>query len=228
MVKPEDELKVRYRGHSCVEIKGKNHILIDPDFTHEPDPGVKYICITHAHEDHIGQVAEVPAGTVLASPDVCEIAAQMGVPRERLQPVVPGEQVMNIKILPGYSMVDNPLYTFFYMLFRWRYPKPGGTPLSFLVEDEITLLHIGDAHKAPLELHPDLLCLPWRTTPFQSKRYKRTLMDMANYFAPRYILPVHYDLNYTQADPREINERTNTTILNGYGWYGFANKNMME
>jgi len=74
-------LKIRYLGHSCVEIVGKHHILIDPDFTRDPEPNVEYICITHAHKDHIGRVAETPGGIVLAAADVCEIAASLGVPR---------------------------------------------------------------------------------------------------------------------------------------------------
>ncbi|HMN15046.1 MAG TPA: MBL fold metallo-hydrolase, partial [Bellilinea sp.] len=105
-------MKIRYLGHSCVEIIGQHHILIDPDFMRNPDPGVEYICISHAHKDHIGRVAEVPTGIVLASSDVCEIAEKMGVPHTRLRPVTPGEQVDNISILPGYSMVDQPVYTF--------------------------------------------------------------------------------------------------------------------
>jgi L-ascorbate metabolism protein UlaG (beta-lactamase superfamily) len=217
-------LKVRYLGHSCVEIKGRHHILIDPDFTREPDPGVEYICVTHAHKDHIGRVAEVPTGIVLASADVCEIAAQMGVPRERLHPVKAGDEVAGIKVLPGYSQVGGFFYTIVNLMFRWRMPDPGGTPLSFLVEDDITLLHIGDAHDVPLLQRPDLLCLPWRTPPFQPARYKTALMEMANRFAPRYILPIHYDLNHTIADPHEINGRTNATVLDGHCWYGFENK----
>jgi L-ascorbate metabolism protein UlaG (beta-lactamase superfamily) len=220
----EAVLKIRYLGHSCVEITCKHHILIDPDFTRDPEPGVEYICITHAHKDHIGRVADVPSGIVLASPDVCEIAASLGVPRERLHPVVPGEQVANIQVLPGYSRVNDPIYTFFSLLFRWRLPDPGGTPLSFLVQDEADLLHIGDAHEAPLPLHPDILCLPWRTTPFGAKRYKHILIRMANRFAAPYILPIHYDLPGTEADPRELTKQVNATVLEGKGWYGFHEK----
>lgn len=217
-------MKMRYLGHSCVEIIGKNHILLDPDFTRNPEPGVEYICVTHAHKDHIGRVAEVPTGIVLASPDVCEIAEKMGVPYTRLRPVTPGEQVDNISILPGYSMVDQPVYTFFYILFRRRRPDLGGTPLSFLVQDEADLLHIGDAHKAPLTVLPDILCLPWRTTPFGSQRYKSTVIRTAKQFAAPYILPIHFDLSGTEASPLEIKERINATVLNGDNWHSFRNK----
>lgn len=221
-------MKVRYLGHSCVEITGKHHILIDPDFTREPLPGVEYICITHAHNDHILRVAEVSGGVVLASPDVCEIAAGLGVPRERLRPVRSGEQVENIRVLPGYSQTNGALYTLVVLLFKRRRPEPAGTPLSFLVEDEASLLHIGDAHEAPLAVQPDILCLPWRTTPFQSERYKRTLLRMANGFNPCYILPIHHDLPHTQANPHEIEGRVNAVVLDGYGWYGFQDKKKLE
>lgn len=227
-LKTESELKVRYLGHSCVEIEGRHHILIDPDFTHEPEPGVEYICISHAHRDHIARVADVPTGMVLASADVCEIAAQMGVPRERLHPVTAGDEIANIKILPGYSQIGGFFYILFNLMFRWRMPDPGGTPLSFLVEDDITLLHIGDAHDARLPERPDLLCLPWRTSPFRAEPYKEALIEMANRFSPRYILPIHYDLEHTEADPREINGRTNAAVLDGYGWNQFENRNLME
>jgi L-ascorbate metabolism protein UlaG (beta-lactamase superfamily) len=221
-------LKLRYRGHSCVEIKGRHHILIDPDFTREPDPGVEYICVTYGHRHHIGRIADVQTGTVLASLDVCEIAGRMGVPRNRLHPVKPGEKVGPVKILPGFIPFDDFVNTFFKVLFLGRQPDPGGTPLSFLVEDEISLLHIGDTHRAPLSECPDLLCLPWHTPPFRADHYKNTLIEMVNYFSPRYILPIHYDLEHTQADPQEIDGRTNAVLLNGYGWYGFTNKKLAD
>lgn len=214
-------MKVRFLGHSCVEISGKHHILIDPDFTRDPLPVVEYICITHAHDDHIQRVADVSSGVVLASPDVCEIAAKLGVPRERLRPVWPGEQVENIRVLPGYSQTNGVLYTLIVLFFKRHKPEPAGTPLSFLVEDEASLLHIGDAHEAHLAVHPDILCLPWRTTPFQVERYKRTLLRMANGFSPSYILPIHYDLPHSQADPSEIKGRTNAIVLGGEDWYEF-------
>lgn len=221
-------MKVRYLGHSCIEIIGKHHILIDPDFMRNPDPGVEYICISHAHKDHIGRVVEVPTGTILASNDVCEIAAKMGVPRERLCPVKPGEHIGNIDILLGYSMVDQPVYTFFYFLFRRRRPDPGGIPLSFLVQDEADLLHIGDAHEAPLTVRPDILCLPWRTIPFGLKRYKSTVIRTAKQFAAPYILPIHYDLSGMEADPLEIASRVYSTVLDGERWHFFKKKQIVS
>ena len=221
-------MKVRYLGHSCVEIIGQHHILIDPDFTRDPEPGVEYICISHAHKDHIGRVAEVTSGLVLASPDVCEIAAEIGVPRERLKPVKPGDQVANIQILPGYSQGSGFVYKFFYVLFRRRFPEPSGTPLSFLIKDEATLLHIGDAHDAPLPVSPDILCLPWRTTPFRAQTYKEILIRLANQFEAPYVLPIHHDLPYAITDPLELRGKINADVLDSIQWHHFQNKTLVK
>ena len=217
-------MKIRYLGHSCVEILGKHHILIDPDFTHPPLPDVEFICVSHAHKDHIGKIASVSSGLILAAPDVCEIAHKMGVPASRLKPVKAGEQIENINILPGFSAVKDPMYIVVNLFIRFRLPDPGGTPLSFLIQDEADLLHIGDAHEAPLTVRPDILCLPWRTTPFGSKRYKSTVIRTAKQFDAPYILPIHFDLPGTEASPLEIRERISATVLNGENWHSFHNK----
>ncbi len=214
-------MKIRYLGHSCVEILGKQHILIDPDFTRPPSPGVEFICVSHAHKDHIGQIASVSSGVVLAAPDVCEIAQKMGIPASRLKPVKAGEQVENIKILPGFSVVKDPMYIAVSLLFRLRLPDPGGTPLSFHIQDEADVLHVGDAHQFPIELRPEILCLPWRTSPIRSEKYKSMLIDMAKQVAAPYILPIHYDLSGTEADPTEITHRIHSVILRGEGWHDF-------
>ena len=221
-------MKIRYLGHSCVEIIGQYHILIDPDFTREFEPGVEYILITHAHHDHIGRIAEVPDAHVVASEDVCNIAVEMGIARKRIKPVISGEHIANIQILPGYSMVNDLLYTFFFTIFRGRPPEPGGTPLSFLVQDEANLLHIGDAHKTPLRVRPDILCLPWRTTPFRADKYKQNVIRMAEQFTSPYVMPVHYDLPNTEANTSELRDRLDVDILDGYGWYHFYQNRRVE
>ena len=221
-------MKIRYLGHSCVEILGKHHILIDPDFTRNPLPDVEYICVSHAHKDHIGKVAQIPTGMVLASQDVCNIALKMGVPSSRLQPVTAGERIENIDILPGFSVVKDPVYFMVSLFFRFKFPDPGGTPLSFLIHDDSEILHIGDAHQFPPEIHPDILCLPWRTSPVGPERYKSVVIEMAKKMAVPYILPIHYDLDGTEANPNELISRIDSVILNGEYWHTFANKELVK
>jgi L-ascorbate metabolism protein UlaG (beta-lactamase superfamily) len=221
-------MKVRFLGHSCVEIMGQHHILIDPDFSDAPQPGVEYICITHAHMGHIGRVAEVTTGTVLAAADVCDVAARLGVPRDRLKPVQSGEKIANIRVFPGYSQTNGLLYSILSILFKRHWPEPSGTPLSFLVEDEAALLHIGVAHEMPLDIKPDILCLPYRKVPFRQDLYKETLQKMANRLSPGYVLPVHFDLNHSKADPMEIKPGLKARVLDPRDWHVFRNKQKVD
>ncbi len=217
-------MKVRYLGHSCIEIIGKNHIIIDPDFTREPEKDVEYILVSHAHRDHIARIAEIPTGIVVASEDVCDIAFDLGVSKDRLLPVYAGDQIENIRILPGFSMVGGFVYSLYYFLSRWRLPDPGGIPLSFFIEDEATILHIGDAHKVELDITPDILCVPWRTTPFGPQKYKNQIASMVKKLSPKYIIPIHYDITGMEADTDELYEITTCKILDGNGWHSFDGK----
>ncbi len=53
--------------------------------------------------------------------------------------------------------------------------------------DEANLLHIGDAHKAPLDVEPDILCLPWRV-PSLYFLYKKRTNRTAKHFHVPYII----------------------------------------
>ena len=217
-------MKVRYLGHSCIEIIGKNHILIDPDFIHEPEEGVEYILVSHAHRDHIARITEITTGKVVASEDVCEIAFNLGIPRNRLLPVTVGSHVENIQMLPGFSNVSGPIYSLFYFIFRRRLPDAGGTPLSFFIDDFLTVLHVGDAYEVKLDLRPDILCVPWRTLPFGAQEYKKRIASMMNNLSPKFIIPIHYDIPGMQADPNELFTITTCKILDGNEWYSFDEK----
>jgi L-ascorbate metabolism protein UlaG (beta-lactamase superfamily) len=214
-------MKVRFLGHSCIEIIGYRHILIDPDFTIEPESGIEYICITHGHKDHIGRLAEISTGVVVASPDECRIAERMGISRHRLRPVQPGEQIANIQALPGYSQTKGLLYTLLFLLLKQRKPEPATTPLSFLIMDEANLLHIGDGHKAPLDVKPDILCLPWRRAPLFTAFYKNELVRTAKQFHAPYVIPIHHDMPSTITDTSELSRRLEATLLDEKRWYSF-------
>jgi len=214
-------MQIRYLGHSCVEILGEHHILIDPDYTHSPMAGVEYILVSHAHRDHLGRIGDVPSGKVIASEDVCEAASSFGVTSDRLFPVEVGDQISNIRILPGFSVVSGYSYKIFHLLFKHRLPDFGGTPLSFLIEDTLSVLHIGDAHEFKFHASPDILCVPWRTPPFGSKKYKDQIVSLIKNISPKYVLPVHYDLPGTEADPKELSNLLSCQILSGDNWHEF-------
>ncbi len=214
-------MKVRWLGHSCIEILGKKHILIDPDYLREPLPDIDYIFITHGHEDHLGKVAEIQAGTVLAAKDVCEIARGQGVPMRRLFAVEPGDMVENVRVLPGYSSVGW-LSELWARLWGRRHKFPGGTPLSFLIEDDLSLLHIGDGHKAPQGVNPDIFCLPYRSAPFWSERFKQSLIGLTERLAPKYVIPIHFDIPPWEANPKELRGRVSGEVIVPTEWVEFT------
>ncbi len=217
-------MKVRYRGHSCVEIVGQHHILIDPDFTHSPMEDVEYILVSHAHFDHIGKIGKIKTGKVIASEDVCKAALCLGVSKDRLLPVTVGNQIENIQILPGFSAVNGLTYKFFNLLYKHRLPDPGGTPLSFLIEDTVSLLHIGDANEFPPDITTDIFCVPWRTPPFGSNGYKAQIIELVKKISPKYVLPIHYDLPQMEADPGELAKILDCNVLLDMHWHSFTSR----
>lgn len=210
-------MKVRWLGHSCIEILGKHHILFDPDYQREPLPNVEYIFITHGHEDHLGKVAEIQAGAVFAAKDVCVIASDQGVPVQRLFAVEPGDVVDNVRVLVGYSSMGL-LSELWARLWGRRHEFPGGTPLSFLVEDDLSLLHIGDGVRAPEGVNPDVLCLPYRRVPFWNERFERMLINLVEELGPRYVIPIHHDILPWGADPEDLQGRLNSELVIPVGW----------
>lgn len=45
-------MKVRWLGNAAVEVFGEKHILIDPNFTVEPEKEADIVLLTHEHDDH--------------------------------------------------------------------------------------------------------------------------------------------------------------------------------
>jgi hypothetical protein len=56
-------------------------------------------------------------------------------------------------------------------------PEPGRTPILFFIKDELTLLHIVDAHDVDYNINLGVLCLPWRKKPIGSNQYKKTVLE---------------------------------------------------
>jgi len=196
-------MKVRWLGHSCIEIIGRKHILIDPDYRREPEPDLDFIFITHGHEDHLGRVAEIPKGAIFASSDVCQVVRAQGVPCSRLWAIKPGDEVEHVLVLQGYSTVGW-LAELWARLWGRRHKSPGGTPLSFLIRDDLSLLHIGDGYKSPQGVQPDIFCLPWRRAPFWNQRFRRALIELTESLSPKYVIPIHHDIPPWEADPVEL------------------------
>ena len=198
-------MKIRWLGHSCIEIIGDRHILVDPDYRVEPMPDVDYICITHGHRDHFGKASKLEIGKIIASHDVCEIARKEGVEEERLIEAKPGDKIESIRVLKGYSPTG-----FFpelaAKLIGAGSDLPGGTPLAFIIEDELSILHLGDGLKVDGNPHVDVLCLPYM------KFMTGNAVKLANDVNPKYLVPIHFDLPWS-IDPENIRESVNAKVI---------------
>ena len=222
-------MKVRWLGHSCIEILGKHHILIDPDYQREPLPDIDYIFITHGHGDHLGKAAEIPTGIILASRKVCEVIRSQGVAVKRMFVVEPGDVVENVRVLKGYSLVSR-LSDLWARLWGRKRRGPGGQPLSFLVEDDtptcsghrLSLLHPGDGYKVPEGVNPDIFCLPYRSAPFWSERFKQSLIGLTERLAPKYVIPIHFDIPPWEANPEELRGRVSGEVIVPTEWVEFT------
>ena len=197
-------MKIRWLGHSCIELIGKKHILIDPDYLSEPMPDIDYICITHGHRDHFGKAAELKTGKIIASNEVCEIAGKEGVKEERLIEAIPGDRIENIRVLKGYS----PTGFFTELLGKLIVGNdlPGGKPLSFIIEDELSILHLGDGLKVDGNPSVDICCLPYM------KLMTRKAVKLAKSINPEYIIPIHFDIPWS-TDPEKIGELVDAKVI---------------
>ena len=68
------------------------------------------------------------------------------------------------------------------------------------------------------------MCVPWRTTPFGPQKYKNQIAAMVRKFSPKYIIPIHFDIEGLEADTNELNEITTCKMLDGIGWHSFDEK----
>lgn len=93
-------MKITYYGHACfaAEIAGK-HLLFDPFITYNPlakSVDIKkikadYILVTHAHDDHLADAAQIAGqtgATVIANFEVAEWLGKKGV--KKAHPLNPG------------------------------------------------------------------------------------------------------------------------------------------
>ena len=97
-------VQIAWLGHSAVHVRGNGvDVLIDPFFTGNPTYPADYeagiakvdlICVTHGHEDHIGdtlRLAQKFGATVVAQYELCMWLAGQGV--EKVEPMNVGGTV---------------------------------------------------------------------------------------------------------------------------------------
>lgn len=78
-------MKIRWLGHSCFMITGRNKVLVDPFLSGNEAAPVKanevdcdIICVTHGHGDHLGDAVEIGKRTGAPIVAIFELASYVG------------------------------------------------------------------------------------------------------------------------------------------------------
>lgn len=78
-------MKLKWLGHSCFIIDGRDRVIIDPFITDNPlcpvkpeDIEVDIIAITHGHADHMGDAFKIKNAKIVAIHEIAQYAIRMG------------------------------------------------------------------------------------------------------------------------------------------------------
>ncbi len=146
-------MELTWYGHAAFKIKaGGASILIDPFLTgnpswnkgwEEPAQGVTHILLTHGHNDHVGDAAEIAKASgamLVANPEICNYMSAKGVSN-----VNPGNHGGTLDC-GGFSVTFvNALHSSAFTLEGGNniyLGNPNGLVLHF--ENDPTLYHMGD------------------------------------------------------------------------------------
>lgn len=124
-------MKVRWLGNSCVEILGKRHFVIDPNFLIEPQQGVEMVFVTHEHPDHF----DIQKFKILNAPLVAPytVLSMYGLEGSRAEV---GKEFEGVKILESWCLKSEESVSYFYggILHSGdsaRFPEVRGVKLVF-------------------------------------------------------------------------------------------------
>ncbi len=149
-------MKVRWLGNAAVEIFGEKHILIDPNFTVEPEKEADIVLLTHEHDDHFEEENYSSFGedAELYAPKTS--SRKFDVEGEKVKP---GDKIDGIQVLECDCYGSEESVSFFYggILHSGDsayFPDPEGVKLIFTAcfED-----YYGDYISAFKRLKPELV-----------------------------------------------------------------------
>ncbi len=190
------ELKLRYLGHSAVQLKTRRYeLLIDPFISENPlapvgidDLKPDYIIITHAHGDHWGdaeQLAKENRATLISNAEIATYAAGLGVKTHPMN--IGGSHAFefgSVRFTPAWhsSSFDTGHY--------------GGMPMGVVIDfDGLRLYHAGDtALFSDMQLigrvSLDVALLPigdnFTMGPDDA-------IEAVKLLSPRLVIPIHFD-----------------------------------
>lgn len=211
-------MKITYHGHSCITIDFPNNkkMIIDPFITGNPLSDLKvegikvdYVCVTHAHNDHLGDAIEICEKTgaiLIANTEICDYFSYRNI---QTMPMNIGGR---IKLDPIQIKMTHAIHSSSYVN-ESNEVIVLGNPCGFLISDEMhQIYHAGDtALFSDMRLltdekkRIDIAFIPIGDT------YTMGIDDAVSackYLQPRKVVPIHYNtFESIQQDPMEFKNK---------------------
>ncbi|MFH1500512.1 MAG: metal-dependent hydrolase [archaeon] len=193
-------MKAKYLGHSGFII---DDLVIHPFISGNPtsnieleDINCKIVCITHDHQDHLGDAFEIArknGAIIVAIHEIAELAASKGLDSEGMN--LGGEIVVGawkIKMVPSFHSANL------------------GVAAGFILKKEKTIYHAGDTGlfsdmKLIGEENIDVAILPI------GDRYTLGIKDAiraVEFISPKKVVPIHYGtFPVINSNPEEFSKK---------------------
>jgi L-ascorbate metabolism protein UlaG (beta-lactamase superfamily) len=222
MKRRPSEMKIRWLGHSCFLITGKDKVLIDPYLSGNPAAPLKpsevecdIICVTHGHSDHIGDAVEIAKRTKAPIVALFEVASYVGQWTESLGMNIGGSTRVKgttIKMVQAVHSSGIP---------GSEFKHSGGSAAGFIIGNDKKVYHAGDTAlfldmKTIGEVdRPDVALLPIGDLYTMGPKDAAMAVSWIN---PHIAIPMHYNTwPKVQQDPNEfkrlVEGKTSTKVL---------------
>ncbi|KXB08331.1 Zn-dependent hydrolase [candidate division MSBL1 archaeon SCGC-AAA385D11] len=104
-------MRVRWLGNACIEMFGEKHVLIDPNFTTEPERKADLVLLTHEHDDHFSK-----EDYKKFSADACFAAPRASLEKFDLKgrAVKPGDKIDGVEVFESDCWKSKESVSYFY------------------------------------------------------------------------------------------------------------------
>ncbi len=193
-------MKIKWLGHSCFIIEGRDRIIIDPFIKGNPlckeklnNIKVDIVAVTHSHDDHFGNAIEIAKrnrAKIVAIHEIACYAQSKGVDAEGIN-IGGGIKIRNSEI---------------YMVPAFH--SSSGAPAGLIIDTEKPVYHAGDTclfsdMKLIGELYkPYLALLPIGGRYTMDARQAAMAVELIK---PKIAIPMHYNtFDLIKCDPEEF------------------------